>query len=98
MRVVFNTTMRRFGGGKSITWGFAHFFIIGFSCRHRAQTKPLTFITAITIWVVAIVLATPDLIRSKTTTIVLNNVTNHSIVLCTPFGQDSDPFTATYTK
>lgn len=62
------------------------------------QTNPLTFMTAITIWVVASALALPDLIRSDVTPILLNNVTNHSIVMCSPFGPPNDPYTLTYTK
>lgn len=62
------------------------------------QTSSCTFVIAVGIWLFAIVLASPDLVRSDATPVILNNVTNHSIVMCTPFGSLDDAFTNTYTK
>lgn len=61
------------------------------------QTKPLTVFTAVMIWILALICATPALIVSEAVTIVMNNVTNRSIIVCTPFGPDGD-YTKIYTQ
>lgn len=60
------------------------------------QTKPLTVFTAVSIWILAIIFATPAIVMSDAVTIVLSNVTNRSIITCSPFG----PFESskTYTQ
>lgn len=61
------------------------------------QTKPLTVITALFIWVLAIVCATPAAIMSKAVTVILNNTTNQTIITCTPFGPEG-PMSKTYAQ
>lgn len=61
------------------------------------QTRPLTVITAILIWVLAIICATPAAIMSEAVTVILNNTTNQTIITCTPFGPEG-PTSKTYAQ
>lgn len=49
------------------------------------------------IWVLAIIFAAPAAIISDAVPHILNNITNATIVVCSPFGQQKE-YTATYTK
>lgn len=60
------------------------------------QTKPLTVFTAVMIWLLAIVCALPVAIRSDEQSIMVGN--NKTIVVCSPFGPESDPFTQVFRK
>ncbi|XP_012142843.2 neuropeptide CCHamide-2 receptor-like isoform X2 [Megachile rotundata] len=56
--------------------------------RHVAglSAKPLTILTAILIWVLAIILAMPAALFSHVPTVPLNG--NHSILICSPFPKE----------
>lgn len=62
------------------------------------QTKPLTVFTAVMIWVLAIICAMPVAIRSDEQSVVVGMYTNHTIMVCSPFGPESDPFTPVFRK
>ncbi|XP_055307033.1 neuropeptide CCHamide-2 receptor-like, partial [Sitodiplosis mosellana] len=63
----------------------------------KLQTKPLTVITALFIWLLAIICATPSAIMSEAVTVILNNTTNQTIITCTPFGPEG-PTSRTYAR
>ncbi|CAD7089068.1 unnamed protein product [Hermetia illucens] len=63
----------------------------------KLQTRPLTVFTATMIWLLAILCATPAAIVSDTVPVVLDNVTNMTIYVCTPFGPES-PYQKVYIR
>ncbi|XP_026471582.1 neuropeptide CCHamide-2 receptor-like [Ctenocephalides felis] len=60
------------------------------------QTRPMTVVMATFIWLLAVLLALPAAVISDTVDIVLNNVTNHTICVCSPFPQG--PYEEIYAK
>ncbi|XP_037941378.1 neuropeptide CCHamide-2 receptor [Teleopsis dalmanni] len=54
----------------------------------KLQTKPLTVFTAVMIWLVAILLATPSLVVSDVLDIDINDKRNLTIYVCSPFGKN----------
>ncbi|TMW45762.1 hypothetical protein DOY81_009158, partial [Sarcophaga bullata] len=53
----------------------------------KLQTKPLTVITATMIWLLSITFATPSLVMSDLQPILIDEKTNLTIIICTPFGK-----------
>ncbi|KAI8120053.1 Neuropeptide CCHamide-2 receptor [Lucilia cuprina] len=53
----------------------------------KLQTKPLTVITAAMIWLLSITFATPSLVMSDLQHILIDDKTNLTIIICTPFGK-----------
>ncbi|KAM7344156.1 CCHamide-2 receptor [Cochliomyia hominivorax] len=53
----------------------------------KLQTKPLTVITAAMIWLLSITFATPSLVMSDLQHILIDEKTNLTIIICTPFGK-----------
>lgn len=63
------------------------------------QTKPLTVMTAIFIWVLAIICATPAAIVSNLVDLPVKNKTmNWTIVTCQPYGDPLKNSTTIYAK
>jgi len=57
----------------------------------------MTVITAVLIWLLAIICATPSAVVSDVIPEILDNVTNRTIYYCSPFGTDG-PYKKTYTQ
>ncbi|KAG4071909.1 hypothetical protein HA402_006070 [Bradysia odoriphaga] len=95
--------------GKDVFYGVSVFTLTALAAERycaivnplrKLQTKPLTVITAILIWVLAVVCATPAAIVSNLVDLpVKNRTTNWTIVTCQPYGdplQESTPIYAKY--
>lgn len=79
------------------TWNKLLYAMHMYGVARNHQTKPLTVITAVLIWILSLLCAAPAAIVSDVVPILLGNTTNRTIYACSPFGADG-PYKKTYAK